>query len=355
MRVTRWLRVVGGTAAVAVALSACGSGGSDAAEPTDPPETTVPSGSATSSPFDVDVPDGYELVNAGVGRMRQGWGEDCCGSDEPYTILERTGEDGGPVRVSIAGYEDTEGGFVQTVNGYGHDDLLGEATEIDGKQAVWSEGDPEGSPQSHWSWPELAVDEGDDLAVSVSGPGLSQDEAEAVYARVVVDGPHDQPPTVPSPPDGYAVVGSVDADGVIALRWGSEPNAGSVVGTAEEHSAAWTGGSRSLAVLTAPGRSMALEAAALSGTEATGTSEVRTVDGEPVLVIDSGPGWDWRSITVARMAPWGDLVVVNAFTDQARSKDPVALQSVDELVALAASVDQATEAEWDAFVATAPS
>lgn len=345
-------------AAALLLVGACTSGSGESGETereVDPPETTVPAGSAASSPFSVDLPEGYELVNAGVGQMRQGWGEDCCGSDEPYTILERTDVAGGPVRVSIAGYEDTEGGFVQTVNGYGHDDLRGERADIDGKVGVWSEGDPDGTPQSMWSWPELAVDEGDDVAVSVSGPGLTRGEAEAIYPGVVVGGPHDQPPSVPSPPDGYAVVGAVDADGVIALRWGSEPHPDSVVGTAAEHSAGWTQGSRSLAVLTAPGRSTSLEAAALSGTEATGTSEVRSVDGEPVLVTDSGPGWDWRSITVALHAPWGDLVVVNAFTDQARSQDPVELPSIDELVALARSVQQATQPQWDAFVASVPS
>lgn len=51
---------------------------------------------------------------------------------------------------------------------------------------------------------------------------------------------------------------------------------------------------------------------------------------------------------------WGDLVVVSAFTDQARSKDPVTLPSPDEVIALARSVEQAGPAEWDAFVASVP-
>ncbi|WP_421119088.1 hypothetical protein ACE2AJ_17245 [Aquihabitans daechungensis] len=349
-----------GTAAVLasmVLVGACSSdGGREGSQQQSRPEPTVPSGSSDSSPFAVRMPEGYELVTAGVGRQRQTWGEDCCGTDEPYTVLERSEGDGGPVRVSIAGYEDTQGGFFQTMNGYGHSDgdVDGEFFEIDGKRAAWYPGAPAGGADlegdGRWDWAELGVDEGRDVAVSISGSDLGRKDAEVVYEAVEVDGAHTEPPQVPAPPDGYAVAGSVDAHGTIALASAFEPRADWVPGTAEVHSAAWAEGSRSLTVQAVPGRSLALEAAAL----VEDGGELRSIDGGPVLVIDRGEGFSSRRITVGIDAPWGDVVLVTALTDQARSKNPVTLPSVEELVAIARSVEQATPAQWDALVASVP-
>lgn len=354
MQAATRVRVRGTLALLAFVLGACSSGGSDAGTGPARSTTTVPSGSTASSPFTVGaVPEGFELVAAGTGAQRQGWGEDCCGSHEPYTILERTDGSGAPVRVSIAGYEDSQGGFFQVSNGYGDDDVGGEVTEVDGKQAAWSEADPDESAQDLWSWPELIVDEGDDVAVSVSGVGLEQGEAEEIYAAVELGGSHATPPSVPEPPDGFMAVGSVDATGVIGLRSG-EARVGEPIGPVAAHGAGWLGGSRSLTVETIPGRSVSLVAAAAGERYGVDQSEVRTIDGEQVLVVDRGEGTSYREITVGIVAPWGDVVLVDAFTDQARSKVPVTLPSIEELVAVARSVEKTTDAEWDAFVAGAP-
>lgn len=343
--------VVGMVAALVLASCSSGSGGGGGE--TGMTTSTVPAGSASSSPFSVTVPPAYELLAAGTGSARQGWGEDCCGSDEPYTMLERTDGEGEAVRVSIAGYEDMQGGFSQLSNGYGNDPVDSEAAEVDGKPGIWSGPYPGGDEGSRWNWPELIVDEGDDLAVTISGAGLTKDEAEDVYDQVELDGTRSNPPAVSSPPDGFEVVGAVDADGVLSLRE-ARVDESSQPGSRRAHSAVWEGDRQSLIVQTVPGRAISREAAALGERNGSDVGEVRTVDGEPVLVIDSGPGFDARRIIVGIEAPWGDVVLVTAFTDQARSKQPAELPTVEELIAIARSVQQADEAEWASFVASVP-
>lgn len=342
----RWVMVA---AAMVVLIGACSTDGDDGEA--DPPEPAARTGSVVSSPFTVGpVPDGFNLVAVGTGTRRQGWGEDCCGTDQPYTVLERADRRGGAVRVAIAGYENSEGGFGEVSSGY-VSEVAAKRNDVDGKPGIWWPGDAEEAGGTWRSWPNLAVDEGDDLAVVISGKGANRKELEAVYRAVRLDGTHAHAPSFPNPPKGWAVVGSVDVEGVFALQ--ASQAVDQPAGGRKAHSAGWLVGSRNLLVLTVPGRSLSLAAAAAAegGSEGT-TTELRTVDGRPVFVTDSGSIRSYRQRSVAIDAPWGDVVVATATDDHPGGADARPLPSIDALIRLARSVKRATPAQWRAFQGT---
>lgn len=99
---------------VAGALSSCTSD-----EPGRQAETAV-APSTTSSPFTVDAPQGFEVVDAGVGTEAPDWGLDCCGTQEPFTVLSPDGSMSGPgvVVVSTTGFGEYQGQLDQAGAGY---------------------------------------------------------------------------------------------------------------------------------------------------------------------------------------------------------------------------------------------
>jgi hypothetical protein len=304
------------------------------------------SGSAASSPFSVDaVPEGFELLVAGTGDRQQVWGEDCCGTDSPFTVLVRDGgEDASAAIVSVAGYADTQGGFAQASRGYIDPDT--ESLEVDGKPARWWPGREDDGEVAE---PELAVDEGDDLAVLVTGVGLSQDELIELYERVEPQG-RAVAPEVSDPPSGWRVVGSVDAEGVLASRLRATTPVRVPAGRGA-HAAGWQRDGQELVVATVPGRHLAIAALAADARRSPRREVVEVeVDGRAtVTIVEQGD--TYRSETLAYEAAWGDVVVLTAI-DPARREAP-GLPTVDDLLQLAGGIDQTTEDGWDGFVTSA--
>lgn len=333
-------RLTTGIASAALGIAACSS---DSTEP-------ARSGtySATSSPFSVaSVPAEYEPVTAGIGTAVGDWGEDSTGTVEPYTVLSPDGRASGPdvVVVSITGFEGYQGGLGQASRGY-----LSGSTEltIDGADAIYS---PPRHDERGVQWADLVVVRGDDLAVRVSSPDADAAELAAIAKRVAVPDDRTKAPTVPDPPAGLQVVGSVDVDGVLA----SEPYVArytdQIPGPRSAHAAGWvragSDGEHQLSVLTVPGRSLDIVAVPVWQVQLswlTRTSREREVGGRPAVVIEELrsdiEGANRRSVLVE--AEWGDVVVVSATGAR--------LPSEEALVLAAASVQPAEDATWGRFV-----
>ncbi|MFP3901465.1 MAG: hypothetical protein ACLFXM_11475 [Acidimicrobiia bacterium] len=315
-----------------------------------------PVGTSTeSSPFAVTrEPEGYRLVQAGRGGHPQTWSSDSFGDDEPVTVLAPPGAAVGgrdAVRVSLTGFEGFQGGLDQASAGYPQGN--GEHFELDGRPAIYTPGQSEGGQQAR---ADLVVVAGDDLAIRVTAHGATRDELADIARRVEPGHDHLLAPSVPDPPGDLEVIGWADADVAITLL--NRPLAGSDVlpaGT-RAHSAVWAIGqpgtpwspdAGTVAVSTLPGTALDLDALpdSLHTYGHIGTPEVlaRSVDGRPGAVLEWPEGAGLPPfLAVATSTQSRDLVLVVAHG--------AARPSVDELVAVAASVEPATPEEWDAFV-----
>lgn len=326
--VRRWVLAIG----VAVAAAACGSAASG--EAVSPP----PRGEA-SSPFRVqDVPDGYRLAALGRGIYQPDWGSDDAGTTEPFTVLAPEGEEpteDNVVVVSVTGYEGNQGGFDQAAIYYACTGGGRRDEEVDGRRALFT---PAADCENRWPWSELLVDRGHDLAVRVRVIGWSRDELVELERGVVPADRHERAPAV-TPPAGWRVLGSVDADLVIALRAAVIPTERQPVpdeapGPTSAHVLGWLQGDRRLSVLTLPGGEVdglpgvVLASGSRFGVEARSANEVVLLDpvGARVLI---------------REAPWGDLLVVGSHAQP----EPLAV-----LRAVADSAEPIDAAAWDAFL-----
>jgi hypothetical protein len=321
---------------VALTAAACGSdsggGGDPAADP---------------SPFTFDraaVPTGYELAVAGRGNQRPAWGSDSSGTDEPFTVLAPPGEDATSERavvVSVTGFAGYEGGFDQAAFGSVH-------LRIDGREAIYG---PAHDRAGRRRRADLVVRHGDDLAVRVTAPGATQDELVDIAGAVEPSGDQGEAPAVEAAGD-LEVVGSVDADALVALDGGFAPFTDDVPGPQGSYSAGWvTPGRGSLVVQTVRGD--AADLPALGGLEAFAydqTFSLRTVDDGSggAVVVDrrytgGGPSFSDRAVVVD--AGDGQLVVVVA-------RGPTVPEDA-ELLALARTVRPTDPGTWEDFVAEA--
>lgn len=338
---------------VAGALAAAllvGCGADERSAVADPPTDTTDAPAQAhddrpSPPFTVDaVPEGFVLRAVGEGTGTQGWGEDCCGSDEPYTVLSPDGTGADPdavVVVSVTGFEGYEGGLDQASGGYTRDDL--ESDAVDGRPARFIGAQPATAdlpPQ----WADLVVDHGDGLAVRVTSPLATREDLEAVHARVTPAADRGLAPGVPEPPPGLEVVGSVDAAGVLAGRsYLDHLDAGP--GPVGAHGIGWVRGPDELMVMTLPPGAADLSAIAAASPHWDRWEDVTVGRSDDQLVIESSRSFEptvERSVWIAR----DDALVVVV----ARGEDPPA---EEVLVALARSVAPTEEATWDAFVTEA--
>ncbi len=312
----------------------------------DPDDVSRPA-SRRSSPFTAGPPpEGYRPLIAGRGTREQSWGDDLVGTVEPFTVVAPPGDGADSpdaVVVSATGYAGYEGGLAQASAGYsGAEDLL----SVGGRRAAFSDG---GRSPGRERWVDLVVARGSDLAVRATGRQATKQDLIAVLEQVQPAESHRAAPSVADPPDGLRVLGSVDADMVLALEPGVTPRSDLVPGPVSAHGIAWSRGHDELAVMTLPGRSADLEA--LAGyarfSFARGVTKHRlSIEGRPAVFLDSAPGEDGsrRRVVVAATA-WGDLSVTAA-----RGPD---VPNRDQLVRLAASVEKATPEEWVAFVTEA--
>ncbi|MGQ0831555.1 MAG: hypothetical protein ACT4OV_07745 [Microthrixaceae bacterium] len=325
----------------AVAVTSC------ASRATDTPG--LETGSTASSPFTVGaVPAGYELVTAGTGTREGDWGDDSVGTVEPYTVLSPDGRADHPdvVLVSTTGFEGYQGGLGQASRGYMAEP---EDLTIDGAEAIFA---PAANEASGIRWADLVVVRGDDLAVRVTSPSASKAELIALAARVATSRDRTQAPTVPDPPAGLRVLGSVDVDGVLAADASVAPHTDQVPGPTSAHAAGWVrSGSDEvdhLAVLTVPGASLDLAVASVRAPAyaLSSTAHTRTVGGRRGLVVDEvWEGFSQTTRSVLVESDWGDVVVVRATGSSVPTED--------ELVAIAASVRPTDDATWERFVVEA--
>jgi hypothetical protein len=337
--------------ALVLSAGACGSGYDDGATPD---AAAAPAGeSGESSPFTVGrEPDGYRLVQAGRGGIDQTWSSDSSGDDEPVTVLAPVGAppDGeDEVRVSLTGYAGFQGGLDQAATGYPAAD--GEHFEVDGRPAIYTPGGVEDGRQVR---ADLVVAVGDDLAVRVAAFGADRDELVDVARQVEPHGDHLLAPLVADPPGDLEMVGAADADVGITLVHPALPGTDDLPAGTRAYSAVWAmgepgtpwgPGTSTVAVSTLPG--IALHLAALGDSlhrVAPDEPEVTPLEvaGRPGAVLDLLLYDELPLRAIATSTPAGDVLLVVARGEEQ--------PSLDELAAVAASVEPATSAEWDALV-----
>lgn len=321
-------------AVLASPLVGCGDGDADVADmPVDP---------STSVPFSIEAPEGFDLVTAGRGNAEHIWGWDCCGTEEPYTVLAPNGsiDGGGVVIVSTTGFASQEGGLAQSNRGYIQDSR--EEFSVDGQPAHYFPGTPagDGAP-SRWS--DLTVQRGRDLAVSIGAESATREEMLAVAEQVEVPDDRLEAPLVMDPPGELQVVGSVDADIHPALTASAEPSSDHVPGSDRSHTIAWHKGGVEIVAITLPPDSVDVAALAAHDMADSHRSipvvEQFEVDGRPAAAIELPYDTPQRAVVVDR--PFGAVVVV-ASGDGAPSHEVLA-----DLAATAEPLDRAA---WETFV-----
>lgn len=357
------IRAVAASSVLALAaLVACTDDGDAGATSSElPPPTSVPAPDP-SSPFAVAAPPpGFDLVSAGVGASAPDWGEDSFGTTQPVTVLAPGGDvtDPGIVVVSVTGYIGYQGGLDQAAGASNDDDLR--SVEVGGRPARFlPAGDRDQNAATEWAVLTVARgEEEDDLAVQVTARDATLDELAAVEARVAFAG-REQGPVVEDPPDGLEVVGSGGTDAVLATYASGSRDAGYVPGSERDHVAVWRSGAVGLAVVTLPGAS--LDPAGLPGLMAGASDDIEVsevdVDGRPGIAVAGSTRFAPDALSarwVAVTTDWGDTLFVLAGIDGdgfGGAPDAALLPSVEDLVAVAASVSPADDATWDAFVAT---
>jgi len=335
----RWWSVL-----LVVALAGCGDPSATGTDTTEPEPDDRP---VHSEPFAVgEVPEGYEPVAAGVGSSFQEWGSDTGGTDEPFTVLAPEGSTDPDERVIVAttGFEGYQGELHQALAGY--PSAKPTQLTIDGRQALHSPGGDQHPAQ-------LVAVRGDDVAVRVTAaPGTTLEELKAILLAAEVPEDHAHAPRVPSPPDGLEVVGSVDADAVVALRPSVRGDSERMWGLPSMHVAGWLRPAEApyeswLTVSTLPARAASPEVLPVVEYRYADLGREREwrqveVGGRPGLVLeeDQGtPGWAQRQVW--RWADWGIVV---------GSSDGFGLLSEAELIELAEGVAPVEGDEWERFV-----
>jgi hypothetical protein len=332
----RWVLAV---AAIVAALAACGE------EPPDRPATQGAEKSGgtdpEASPFSVGwVPEGFSASLAGKGEAQQDWGVDETGTDEPFTVLAPKDEEPTAENVLIVtatGYQGNQGGLAQESADYGNEDI--DSFDIDGRPAYFA---PAGvDPGGVRRYTEVVAALGEDLAVRTTAPNASREFLTDVIRRTQPADEHHRAPAV-DPPDGWRVLGSAGADFVLAVE-ASPPRVGrdEVPGPPQAYSALWRRGDDTLLVLTLPGDAVDLDAVVgyprFYRLPATATSDIALSTERGVLLEGVGP-----SRALITSTGWGDAVVV---LSQGKS-----LLAKKDLARVAASVEDATAAQWDEFV-----
>ena len=334
------LRAMIGVFALGLIGAACGESG---------PETAVVEQSqapgTSSSPITAEVPADWQLVTAGVGTGQQTWGEDCCGSTEPYTVVKVEGEDR-TITVAATGYGEYQGGLAQASSGY-----MGDITEldVDGRTALLSLGseDPQpGAPPS-----DLVVDVDGDSAIHVMGVGATSEQLVALAANATITDDHRVAPQLEPVPQGFEVVGSVNATAVGLLVGSVSPGTENINGDEATHTLGWTvgpagppGGQATVLLAAVPANSVSLAALEVDVAQSAGSADVtRTADRLSFSIEETAPGQAGSlSRTVVGDTSWGDQLIAVANSRGPKDQLPT-LEQLDEVVA---STTEADADEW---------
>lgn len=319
-------------------FGACSDGGED-------PSSSTAVVSRPAQAFSVGVVSaGYTPVATSHGRPYVPWGDDSLGTKEPFVVLAPKGSNAFSRRavvISVTGFQGYESGLDQA-SPAGGPGVESHRSRIDGQRAIYVPEQVTGPPYVRRLQAELLVVRGPDLAVRVRKQGATEAELAAIERNVRPRG-RSLAPSVTSTPDGYAVLGSVDAgvvtasdlDGVTASL--SDPaQVRPSAGNPQAWLSTWSAPGApadGLAVTTLPARAGSLEAlpasSAISGAEHSarwidvgGRRGVLTEDrvkgsnagdaSAPVVftkrVVYSDPGWGNLVVVVA----WGRAAVPSA-------------------------------------------
>lgn len=308
-----------------LALVACG-------DPVQEAQSGPPHGGA--HPFSVgEVDSHYELTIADRGTDKQQWGVEM-GADTPYTAFEA---DGRVVVASIVPWEPMESSL-KWASGSG--DVDPEAVVLDdGRPASYGKG-------VNGAWDDLVIEVGPTEALRIASKDATSAQLVKFARHLRSNGDAGTAPSVEGAPPDWNVLGSVQADALIALRARVYTSASAAPGPASGYTIGWFDqrppvndtNSGSLAVMVLPGDSASL--AALAVTPVFGSSKSPSklkVGGRPALFFDGvfevGGG---RSVVTKDET--GALIVVAAHGEQTPTRQ--------ELVNLASSVKPSTGAEW---------
>lgn len=333
-------RLLGGLLILGLAGAACGGSGDVSVEA---PQAQAPGNS--SSPITAEVPDDWQLVTAGVGTGYQAWGEDCCGSTEPYTVVKVEGGDR-TITVAATGYGEYQGGLAQASSGY-----MGDLTEldVDGRTALLSlrsDNPQPGAPPS-----DLVVDVDGDSAIQVMGVGATREQLVELAANATITDDHRVAPQLEPVPEGFEVVGSVHATAVGLLVGSVSPGTENVNGDEATHTLGWTVGpagpsdGRATVLLAAvPTNSVSLAALEVDVAQSAGSGDVtRTADRLSFSIEETAPGQGGSlRRTVVADTPWGDQLIAVANSSGPQDQLPT-LEQLEEVVA------STTEADTDGW------
>lgn len=294
-------------------------------------------------PFTANAPAGFKLVTAAPGGWRQTWGGDSTGNDSPFTVVSD-----GTRRVTLVatGFEGMQGRLEQAFVGYspGNEELT-----IDGHPALY--GPPEAEPGAAPVPGRLIVEMGDDMAIGLSGAGMTRDELVTLAGHATPAADNVGAPVVDGLPAPWKVIGSVDADVLGAIDgqfqagtdYGPGPSSGLALG--------WTHESGPLSVVTLRGDAADLDAFGDSVPLRDGMVALPhpvTVDGRPGVVLEivgstetetDSPRWYRASLLTHDVS--GALVVVSV------SMPDQSIVTEADLIAVAASVRMIDQKTWD--------
>ncbi len=301
------------------------------------------------------VPVGYTPVSTSHGRPYVPWGDDSLGTKEPFVVLAPKGSSAFSRRavvISVTGFQGYESGLDQA-SPAGGPGVESRHSRIDGQRAIYVPQQVTGPPYVRPLQAELLVVRGSDLAVRVRKQGATEAELAAIERNVRPRG-RSLAPSVTSAPEGYAVLGSVDAGAVTASDLDAvtanlsasakvRPSAGNPPAWLSTWSAPGAPAD-GLAVTTLPARSGSLEALPASAVTPGADHLVRWIDvggkrGVLVEEREADPNAPGAPIAYTKRVlysdlGWGNLVVVVAWGG-------TAVPSAAELAKTAASVTPA--------------
>jgi len=214
----RWLRIVLVSGMAAAAL-ACGSRSGSAGDAGPVDGAAAPE--VPASPVLVGhVAAGFRAVVAGRGMDSQDWGDEETEAGNPFTVLAPAGQDASSDRAVVV----STSGLVANLYRVACCTVGAQRSRIDGRDALFA-------PAAAGRWAQLAVVRGDDVAVLVTAADGGRDDLAAIARRVEPQADHSRAPTVPHPPRGLKVVGSVDAGAVLSVFPAVAAGSGHVPGT----------------------------------------------------------------------------------------------------------------------------
>lgn len=348
-----WRRQAAIVAALVVMVGCADGSGNEAPAASSPTQQ----GSVQSSPFRVGaVPEGYDVVTAGVGTQEGPiWGEDCCGTQEPFTVLSPDGSAGHPesVIVSTTGFAGYQGELGQASPGYAGDKW--DDTPVGDRNALYFPGEPNADGTAGETRSDLVVQVDDDLGVRVTAPDASRAALVAVFEQTSWSEDHLEPPSVAEPPDGMEVVGSVSPELEMVAFGPVMANSDQTPGSERTHSIGYSNGDLDLRVASLPGSVVDVDAAAsffdAGWRGAGGQVAFDSVRGRRSVALTYESESSLERATISE-TPNGDVLVISQFSSTRPGFSgtvPTPL-TTDDMHALAATAEPVSQEAWDEFV-----